>query len=88
MKICNICRFKSRDSEEFDTHAVKSCSKCGKEVLERKLKKQMNAHQIEQGYSKVVCQGKIKASKVKATSDEPKDIKPPTAYRVFHEANN
>ena len=64
-------------------HALKVCVKCGKEVLESRLKKHMNGHQLEKGYSKVVSKGKVKASKTKSTSDDPKESKPATAYRVF-----
>ena len=51
--------------------------------MEIKLKKHIDGHQLEKGYSKVISKGKVKASNTKSTSDEPKERKPATAYRIF-----
>ena len=67
-------------------HACKTCENCGKEVLEINFKKHMNAHTIEKGYSKVVSQGKVKASKSKAKTDNTsikEKEKPSSGYRYF-----
>ena len=67
-------------------HACKTCDNCGKEVLEINFKKHMNAHTIEKGYSKVVSQGKVKASKSKAKTDNTsikEKEKPSSGYRYF-----
>ena len=115
LKICNICKFQTRLSEEYENHmvghpkclqcglhfededclrshhdafhATKRCEVCLKDVLGFKFKKHMNAHQIAKGYSKVVSQGKVKASKAKQKSNakENNEVKekPLSAYRFF-----
>ena len=62
-------------------HAMKACEKCGKEMLESKLKKHMNGHEIQKGFKKVVSKGKVKANS-KSEESEPKVAKV-TGYRLF-----
>ena len=63
-------------------HALITCNKCGKDILQVNLKKHLNSHEIQKGFKKVISKGKVKAKSSTNEETEPKVAKL-TGYRLF-----
>ena len=64
-------------------HAVKTCDKCGKDVLQSNFKKHLNSHEITKGYKNVISKGKVKAKATNNVESVPKVAAKLTGYRLF-----